>query len=134
MKANRKAIAGELSRVHERYALYRDLTIVYEGHGQEISLRVPDLSQRGMFINTPQEFPEGAVLRVRFRLSGTGEEVSARGEVRYCLAGVGIGLEFVEISAEAEQAIEEELRQGRNFTMRASRGAMLSASAPFRAQ
>jgi hypothetical protein len=133
MKANRKAIAGKPGRLHERYALYRDLTIVYEGYGQEISLRVPDLSHRGMFINTPQGFPEGAVLGVRFRLSGTGAEVSARGEVRYCLGGVGIGVEFVEISSEAEQAIEEELRQVRNLMMRTPRGATPSASAPIRA-
>jgi hypothetical protein len=134
MKANRKAVAGELGRRNERYGLYRDLTITYEGHGQEVSLRVPDLSRRGMFINTPRGLPEGAVLRVTFRLSRTGAEVSARGEVRYCLAGVGIGVEFVEISAESEQAIEEELRQVRSLMMGTLRGAKLPASATLRAQ
>jgi hypothetical protein len=36
-------------------------------------------------------------------------EVQARGEVRYCLTGVGIGVEFVGISPEYVQAIEEEV-------------------------
>jgi hypothetical protein len=35
--------------------------------------------------------------------------VHARGEVRYCLAGVGIGVEFIGLSAEYLHAIEEEI-------------------------
>ena len=63
-----------------------------------------------MFIQTTRRFPEGAVLKIRFRLARSLYEVTARGEVRYCLPGVGIGIEFVEISAEARRAIKEELR------------------------
>jgi hypothetical protein len=49
-------------------------------------------------------------LNVHFRLAETGVEVRARGEVRYCLAGVGVGVEFVEISPDAVRAIENEIR------------------------
>lgn len=100
-------------RQHERHALYRDLAIVYEGYSEEIPLRVPDLSAQGMFINTPRAFPEGAVLRVRFHLERSGQEIVARAEVRYCLEGVGIGVEFVEIAPEARRAIEVEVRAAR---------------------
>jgi hypothetical protein len=93
------------------YAHFRELTIAYEGYSEEIRLRPPDLSVRGMFIQTARHFPEGAVLKVRFRLARSTYEVSVRAEVRYCLAGVGVGVEFIEISPEARQAIEEELRQ-----------------------
>lgn len=97
------------TRQHLRYPPYRDLAIVYEGYNEKIPYRAPDLSARGMFINTARHFPEGAVLKLKFRLTRLDYEVSARGEVRYCLPGVGIGVEFVEISSESQSAIEEEL-------------------------
>jgi hypothetical protein len=87
----------------------RNLAVSYEGSAEEITLRAPDLTSKGMFINTPNHLPEGAVLRISFQLPRSGFEVQARGEVRYCLAGVGVGIEFVEISPRAQQAIEEEI-------------------------
>ena len=98
------------ARVAERYSSLRDLSVSYEGHSDTIATRLPDISTRGMFINTTKHFPEGAVLNVRFRLARTGMEVQSRCEVRYCLDGVGIGVEFVNISPKAALAIEEELR------------------------
>lgn len=97
-------------RSFRRHMYYRDLEVVYEGHSQQIPLRVPDLSTHGMFINTPQVFTEGSVLKLKFRLCRTGYLVTARAEVRYCLAEVGIGVEFVEITEEAQDAIAEEMQ------------------------
>lgn len=96
-------------RQSERYLYYRDLVVSYEGYSEEIPLRVPDLNSHGMFINTPRHFPEGAVLKVAFRLIRSNRPVEARAEVRYCLPGLGIGVEFVDISPEAQQDIREEL-------------------------
>jgi len=92
-----------------RYPHLRQLSINYEGATQEIPLRPPDISTRGMFINTTQEYPEGAILKVRFRLARTNLEVQVRCEVRYCLPGVGIGVEYVDISPQSRRAIEQEL-------------------------
>jgi hypothetical protein len=100
-------------RQFERYTNYHDLAVSYEGYAENIPVRVPDISPRGMFINTATDFPEGAVLNVSFRLTKSNFEVSTRAEVRYCLPGVGIGVEFIAITPEAEKAIEEELRIGR---------------------
>lgn len=97
------------SRMAERYSSLRELSVAYEGHNDTIATRPPDISTRGMFINTARHFPEGAVLNVRFRLTRTGVEVQSRCEVRYCLDGVGIGVEFVNISPKAASAIVEEL-------------------------
>jgi len=63
-----------------------------------------------MFINTIRHFPEGSVMAVRFRLAQSGYEVRARAEVRYCLPGVGVGVEFFDLPNEAREAIEEEIR------------------------
>jgi hypothetical protein len=95
------------SRQESRYSQISDLTLAYEGVTEAIELRPPDLSTHGMFINTAQEFPEGAILKLKFRISRTGAVVETRCEVRYCLQGVGIGVEFIGISPAAARAIED---------------------------
>lgn len=96
-------------RTAKRFSSLRDLSVTYEGHSEDIVTRPPDISTRGMFINTTRVFPEGAVLNVRFRLALSGHEVHSRAEVRYCLAGVGVGVEFIDISRECVRAIEREI-------------------------
>jgi hypothetical protein len=83
--------------------------MIYEGFEEDICVRPPDLSPHGMFINTRTEYPQGAVLKLRFRLSRSGVLVQTRCEVRYCLKGVGVGVEFVGISPEFVRAIENEI-------------------------
>jgi PilZ domain-containing protein len=92
-----------------RQECVQNLAVNYEGSDEEITLHAPDLTPKGMFINTPNHLPEGAVLRVTFQLPRSRYQVQARGEVRYCLPGVGVGIEFVEISPQARQAIEKEI-------------------------
>jgi hypothetical protein len=100
------------SRLAPRFSSLRDLSVSYEGFSEAIVTRPPDVSTRGMFINTSRKFPEGAVLNVNFRLALTGVEIHSRCEVRYCLPGVGVGVEFVDISPESVRAIEEEVKLG----------------------
>jgi PilZ domain len=95
------------------YAHFSELSFVYEGKFEEVPIRPPDISVQGMFIQTPHHFAEGAVLKVRFRLARSHHEVHARAEVRYCLSGVGIGVEFIEISSRDREAIENELREAK---------------------
>jgi hypothetical protein len=63
-----------------------------------------------MFLNTSTHFPEGAIVNLRFRLTHSNLEVQTRGEVRYCLPGTGIGVEFLALDAKSRQAIEKELK------------------------
>jgi hypothetical protein len=111
MSSHKGGKGHTISRQEERYNGYvRSLSVIYEGSSEDITFRAPDISPKGMFINTPNHLPEGAVLRVSFQLPRSNFEVLARCEVRYCLPGVGIGVEFVEISREAQRAIEEEIQ------------------------
>jgi hypothetical protein len=112
MSPTAKVKSASSTRQHARfYTHIRELAISYEGYSEDIALRPPDLSVRGMFINTPHHFPEGAVLKIQFRLASSGYMIHARGEVRYCLPGVGIGVEFLDIPPQAQQAIEQELQK-----------------------
>jgi PilZ domain len=99
---------GEDSRVGSRIRSLQDISLNYEGHSEEVAIRPPDVSSRGMFISTTRRFPEGAVLNLRFRLTLTGAEIQTRCEVRYCLPGVGVGVEFVGISPKSVREIERE--------------------------
>ena len=72
------------ARQDKRYcAHFSELCVTYEGCSEEVPIRPPDVSVRGMFIQTVRQFPEGAVLKLRFRLARSQFEVHARGEVRY---------------------------------------------------
>ena len=102
---------GISTRDNSRYRGYTDLHITFEGSSQEIPVKVPDISTRGMFINTAKYFPQGTVLKISFRLVRTDVPVHVRAEVRYCLEGVGIGVEFVDISEAYMDAIEAELKR-----------------------
>jgi hypothetical protein len=96
-------------RQDDRVPQFSELSMIYEGCTENIAARSPDLSPHGMFVSTAKEFPEGAILKLRFRLSRSGIMVKTRCEVRYCLKDVGLGVEFLEISPEFVQAIENEI-------------------------
>jgi hypothetical protein len=98
------------ARREPRFQPISELHLAYEGDIREIEIRPPDLSPHGIFVNTSTHFPEGAVVNLRFRLTRSNLKVQTRGEVRYCLPGIGIGVEFVGLAAEAARAIEQELR------------------------
>jgi len=63
-----------------------------------------------MFINTTADFPEGAILKVSFRLAKSNYPITVRCEVRYCLSGVGIGIEFIDMPSADQEAIAKETR------------------------
>jgi PilZ domain-containing protein len=75
-----------------------------------VAVHPPDISPKGMFINTPVHFPEGSVLKVSFRLARTNHRVETRCEVRYCMPGLGLGVEFIGIHARDQKAILDEIR------------------------
>ncbi|HEX9121648.1 MAG TPA: PilZ domain-containing protein [Terriglobales bacterium] len=91
--------------------LYSDLKIIYDGMANVVVKRSPDLSTSGMFINTPHSYPPGAQLQLRFDLLRTGVIVQVLGDVRYCLLGIGVGVQFVNLPEYARAAIEKELEE-----------------------
>ena len=109
MKRTKNKPAYDAPRSEPRFQQLSELHLSYEGGGLDIPIRPPDISIQGMFVNTSTHFPEGAVVILRFRLTRSNLEVQTRGEVRYCLPGIGIGVEFIGIGPEAREAIENEI-------------------------
>ncbi len=108
MSSGKRTNSWQGVRLSPRIHSIEDISFHYEGHTEEVAARPPDVSRQGMFINTTRDFPEGAVLNLRFRLALTRAEIHTRCEVRYCLPGVGVGVEFLGISPQAIRDIERE--------------------------
>jgi hypothetical protein len=105
----------DTARLALRIHSIRQIAVQYEGTDERVISRVPDVSTSGMFINTSRQYPEGAVLNLSFCLALSGVEVQARGEVRYTLPGVGVGVQFIDISEKAIHSIEQETRLSRRL-------------------
>ena len=103
-----KTAAHATPRKWPRYSNLKDLSLSYEGRSEIFPIRPPDISPTGMFINTSADFPEGAILKVSFRLAKSNHPIAVRCEVRYCLSGVGIGVEFIDMSPVDQRAIAKE--------------------------
>jgi PilZ domain len=110
--SNKKGSNGRTgyARADSRVHCLREITVTYEGQNERTVVKAPDLSVNGMFISTSRRFPEGAVLNLQFRMAVTNAVVQTRCEVRYCLPGVGVGVEFIGIEPNAKRDIERELR------------------------
>ena len=129
----------ETERRAPRIHSIRQIAVQYEGTGERIISRVPDVSTTGMFISTSRQYAEGAVLNLSFCLALSGLEVNARGEVRYSLPGVGVGVQFIDIPQNAIHSIEREIRlsrrtqrPARKVTLRKLKGRKLSRRKPSR--
>ena len=114
----------ESERLALRIHSIRQIAVQYEGTEERIISRVPDVSTTGMFINTSRQYAEGAVLNLSFCLALSGLEVNVRGEVRYSLPGVGVGVQFIDLPENAIHSIEREIQLSRR-TQRPARKATL---------
>jgi len=109
MKNRRTAATSKNNRRYPRHQHLSELSLTYEGRSASVCIHPPDISAKGMFINTNASFPEGSVLKLHFRLARSGARIAARCEVRYCLPGVGVGVEFVDLPIDSAQAIDAEI-------------------------
>jgi c-di-GMP-binding flagellar brake protein YcgR len=66
-----------------------------------------DLSQGGMFIETHDPARVGSEVTVRFHLGDGGPIVVALAEVKYSIAKLGMGVEFVEMSPADHKRIDD---------------------------
>jgi len=122
MSSNSPAREKQFARLSPRVHSIASISVYYEGNAEELASRPPDVSRQGMFISTARVFPEGAVLNLKFRLAISGAEIATRCEVRYCLPGVGVGVEFIGISPEAVRDIEHEIKLCTRQNSRSKKG------------
>ena len=91
---------AEDRRQNERYAYREDILI--DGAKQCTS---GDISEGGIFVSAIQAFEEGEMLDVSIPVGE--DRLTVKGEVRYLQHGIGVGLEFCELSAEQKTKIKD---------------------------
>jgi c-di-GMP-binding flagellar brake protein YcgR len=66
-----------------------------------------DVSVGGMFINTRAPIPIDSELSLTFRLSPVEPAIMCHGKVVFSRAGQGMGIQFVDLNAEAIQRLQK---------------------------
>ena len=109
MKNRKIPVPTKALRRLPRHQQISELSLTYEGSNRTLRIHPPNISTQGMFISTGVPFPEGSILKLGFRLARTGVRIAVRCEVRYCLEGAGLGVEFINLPADCARAIEAEM-------------------------
>ena len=71
-----------------------------------------DVSVGGMFINAEFPLPVDSDLSLSFRLYPTEPSVTCRAKVMFSRVGLGMGIQFVDLSPEARELIERFVDEG----------------------
>jgi hypothetical protein len=88
-------------RLTSRIVVVEDTWVYWQCKGRDDISRVRDLSPKGLFIETPKQFPANTVTEVHFLVQEGG--ISAQAEVRHARAGSGLGLKFISLREEHQR-------------------------------
>jgi c-di-GMP-binding flagellar brake protein YcgR len=66
-----------------------------------------DVSLGGMFINATFPLPLDSELSIAFRVSPGEPAIACRGRVMFSRAGLGMGIQFLDLSPEARQTLQK---------------------------
>jgi hypothetical protein len=90
---------------------YRRVRLVTEVRCEPLSrdelLLTRDISVGGLFLNCKDPLPKGSEVALSFHLRPGGPVVNCHGKVAHSLAGVGMGIQFLDLSEEPRQAIQK---------------------------
>ncbi len=96
---------SKADRRHRRVATPKGVWVAWQLDKQQNVSRVRDLNVGGLFIATPTPLPLGTVVPVL--MSVPEGEIRGRATVRNVIAGEGMGVQFIEISAESQMRLEK---------------------------
>ncbi len=78
-----------------------------EALGREDLLVTRDVSVGGLFLLGKQNYPAQSEISLSFRLNPTDPPLSCRGTIVYAVRGVGLGVQFTDLSEDAKQALQK---------------------------
>ncbi len=96
---------GVEKRQHRRARLVTEIRC--ESLGRQEMLLSRDISVGGIFVSTAEPFPNDSEVALVLRLEDAGPLLNCRGRVAYAVKGLGMGIQFSELSEETRGAIEK---------------------------
>ena len=103
--------ASNLSKVEVERRQYRRVKVVTQIHCEALErneiLVTRDVCRGGMFINVKFPLPIDSDVSLIFRLYPTEPAVSCRARVMFSRVGLGMGIQFLDLSREARQALQK---------------------------
>ena len=85
--------------------------VVCEGAGTRLIARTSDLSASGVFIHSKLCCEAGTILRLKFSVTST--QIETVGEVCYSIPHIGMGVRFLDLKPEYDDAIERLIQSQR---------------------
>ena len=90
---------------------YRRVKLVTQVHCEALErneiMVTRDVSVGGMFINARFPLPIDSELSLTFRLYPTEPAITCRAKVMFSRVGLGMGIQFLDLSAEAHQMLQK---------------------------
>jgi hypothetical protein len=91
---------GEERRKSQRFPFREDILI----DGAKLCTS-NEISEGGLFVSAIQIFEEGEVIDVTIPLGG--EQITVKGQVKYCQPGIGMGVMFYKLDDEQKNRIKK---------------------------
>ena len=100
-------------RIYPRVSLFTEVWLGEDGIFTKSQRMLRDLSVGGAYVETPEQFPVGSVLSLRFMLPGADAMISCAVFVRNVReGGTGLGVEFLDLSQDARSLVGAFVGQG----------------------
>ncbi len=96
---------GIEKREHRRARLITQVRC--EALGREEMLLTRDVSVGGVFISAKEPFPTGSEIAIALQLATGAASIKASGKVVYSLKGLGMGIQFSDLSEENHAALQK---------------------------
>jgi PilZ domain len=96
---------GIEKREHRRARLITEVRC--EALGREEMLLSRDVSVGGVFVSAKDPFPMGSEIAITLQFAAGGPALSAAGKVVYSLKGLGMGIQFTNLSEEARATLQK---------------------------
>ncbi len=102
----RKYITPQIEkRRHRRAKLVTQVRC--EALGRKEILLTDAVSVGGLFISTKNPYPPESEVALSLHLKPTAPAISCRGKVLYAIKGLGMGVQFLDLSEESRQAVQK---------------------------
>ena len=105
-EGRRQYITPKIEKRHHRRAKLV-AQVRCEALDREDVLLTSDVSVGGIFVSAAKPFPSDSEVAVSFKLKSTDPTLACRGKVIYSMVGLGMGVQFTDLSEDNRRTLEQ---------------------------